>query len=181
MSIVDDAFGPIYGKPCWNFEQGYGSFLTTEFGEPHLHIVEPHQPTAEAPASVRRNAARRHIWVHGDWYLWIYLCDWRILFHGRQLADESCRRSIIKKATAELNGQALVRVSINHALVTTFDFDLGGKLKVIPNRAEYGKTSELWHLFEPSGQVLTLRADRRYSHMPGDTPPADEVWNPLPV
>ncbi len=181
MSIIDDVFAPVYGKPCWNFEQGYGSFLTMEFGEPHLHIREPYEAPPQAPASVRRHAAQRFIWVHGDWHLWVYLCDWRIFFHGRQLADQDCKRSVVKKATIELDGQALVRISLSPALVTTLEFDLGGALEIVPNTAEYGETSELWHLYEPSGDVFTLRSDGRYSRMPGDTPYGEHVWEPLTI
>ena len=33
MSIIENLFQPLYGKDCWQVEQGYGSFLTFEFGE----------------------------------------------------------------------------------------------------------------------------------------------------
>jgi hypothetical protein len=179
MSIIDEIFQPIYGKPCWEVKQGYGSFLTFEFGEPHLHIREPHQPSDKAPESVRRNAARRLVFVHGDWHLWIYVADWRISLHDQELATQSSTRRVIRKAIGELDGQELVQVRVADGLVSTFEFDLGGKMEVIPNRERYGVSRDLWLLYEPSGAVFTLRSDRQYSHIPGETGPEEEIWNPL--
>ncbi len=179
MAIIDDVFQPSYGKPCWNVEQGYGSFLTFEFGEPHLHIREPYQPSDEAPESVRRRAAQRFVFVHGDWHLWIYLADWRILCRGDELANQGCTRRVIKKATRELDGQALTHASVNEQLLSVFEFDLGGRLEVIPNPKKYRADRDLWLLYEPSGKVFTLRGDGQYCEMPGDANPEDYTWHPL--
>lgn len=164
MSIITDVFTPIYGKPCWQVHQGYGSFLTFEFGEPHLTVREP-RPSSKVPTI----AARRLVVIHGDWHLWAYLCDWRILSHGRFMAHCESSRSIISKATSELNGQLLQRVTVHKSLMTVFEFDLGGRLETRPNIQAYGKTSTLWHLYEPSGEVFSLRSDGKYDHGPGDS------------
>ncbi len=179
MSVIDDIFQPLYGKPSWNVEQGYGSFLTFEFGNPGLVIRELHEATPEAPESVRRRAAKRHVYVHGEWHLWIYLADWRILSRGEELANQECTRRVIKTATLELDGQALTHVSVDEQLLSVFEFDLGGRLEVMPNLKEYAADSELWLLYEPSGKVFTLRADGLYHEMPGDTNPEDYIWLPL--
>ncbi len=179
MSIIDNVFRPIYRKPCWQVEQGYGSFLTFEFGEPHLDIQEPRQIRQDASEGAKKYAARRHVYVHGDWHLWVYLCDWRILSHGQVIAHSGASRRVIKKATWELNGQALVQVNVSDGLVSTMDFDLGGQLVLIPNTDVYEKTAELWRLFEPSGDVFTLRADKQYCRAPGSTAMGDEPWQAL--
>ena len=179
MSIINDVFKPIYGKPSWQVEQGYGSFLTFEFGEPHLHIREPRQATEQATESVRKNAARRLVYVHGDWHLWIHVCDWRILFKGQELANHASNRRTIKKAIIELDGQALKQVTIKDSLVTVFEFDLGGSLEIVPNYVDYETNVDLWLLYEPSGKVFTLRADGQYCHMPGDNSSDMEKWKPL--
>jgi hypothetical protein len=36
-----DQIRSILGKPCWNVKRGHGSFLTLEFGQPHLVVWEP--------------------------------------------------------------------------------------------------------------------------------------------
>ena len=71
-------------------------------------------------------------------------------------------RKTIKNALLEIDGQALTSVSINKSFTCVFEFDLGGKLEIIPNYDEYEKDSDLWLLYEPSGYVYTLRADGKY-------------------
>jgi hypothetical protein len=117
--------------------------------------------------------------VRGDWHLWIYICDWHIFLNDQELANHDSNRRTIKKALVEINGQALTKVSVNDSLVSMFEFDLGGRLEVIPNHEEYEKTVDLWLLYEPSGNVFTLRADGQYSHMPGTTLPENHKWKPL--
>ena len=41
MNAVEAAFQPVLGLPCWGVQCGYGSFLTLEFGQPRLEVVEP--------------------------------------------------------------------------------------------------------------------------------------------
>lgn len=179
MSIINKIFKPIYGKPSWQVEQGYGSFLTFDFGEPHLRVREPRQASEQASEKVRKNLARRLVYVRGAWHLWIYMCDWRIMFHDQELASSTSNRRTIRKATIELDGQALTQVTIKDDLISIFEFDLGGKLEVTPNYDVYEKDVDLWLLYEPSGKVFTLRADRQYCHKPGNTPRNEESWKPL--
>ena len=180
MSIIDDIFQPIYGKPCWQVEQGYASFLTFEFGEPYLEITEPREPSKEASEKLRKRWARRNVFVHGQWHLWIYISDWRLFHQGQELAHSESTRKVIRKALLELDGQKLTSVTVNKSYGSIFEFDLGGRLEVLP-MDEFEKTAELWLLYEPSGDVFTLRADGKYSHMPGDTPPEEEKWRSLRV
>ena len=123
--------------------------------------------------------ARRLVYVRGDWHLWIYACDWRIFLHEQELANRASNRRTIKKATMELDGQALTQVTVKDTLVSIFEFDLGGKLVVTPNYDDFKKTVDLWLFYEPSGKVFTLRADGQYCHMPGDTLPEKEKWKHL--
>jgi hypothetical protein len=77
-----------------------------------------------------------------------------------------------------LAGQKLVQVRVNDPLPgrSAFTFDLGARLSTTP----YGSLQkEQWHLYEPSGWVLSLGTDGRYQHHPGDTQP--EAWEWLPL
>lgn len=38
---VGSVFAPLIGLPAWNVQKGQGSFLTFDFGAPHLSITEP--------------------------------------------------------------------------------------------------------------------------------------------
>jgi hypothetical protein len=64
---------------------------------------------------------------------------------------------------------------------SVFEFDLGGRLEIIPNPDEYEKTSDLWLLYELSGQVFSLRGDGEYCHMSGETSPKDQMWQRLVI
>ncbi len=177
-SVIDDVFRPIYGKPCWNVEQGYGSFLTLEFGEPQLRVQEPRKASKQAPESLKRRWARRFVYVRGKWHLWFYICNWKIIILGEEKANYRSSKRAIQKAAIEINGEKLVRVTVDKSLVTTFDFDLGGKLICTPSRS-FDKDSDLWLFYEPSGKVFTLRANGKYSHIPGNTPSDKEKWMDL--
>ena len=178
LAKIDDVFKPIIGKPCWQVQQGYGSFLTFEFGEPQLRIQEPRQASEQASEKLRKRWARRSIYVCGGWHLWVYICDWRIFLKNEELANSSSTRKTIKTALLEIDGQALTSVTIKKSFVSIFEFDLGGRLETTPNYDDYEKDSELWLLYEPSGYVFTLRADGKYDHTPGDGSIEDK-WRPL--
>ncbi len=157
---------------------GHGSFLTLEFGQPSLHVREPREAPGASPR-VQRLLSRRHVTVHGEWHLWIYCCAWEVRTDGKRTGhsalDSSSKRPI-ERAARELDGQRLVRVSVDPAgAVTEFEFDLGSRLTTRPYDAE----SEKWLLYEPDGHVVTLRADGRYSHQPGSEPRDRERWHPL--
>ncbi len=51
---VRDSFSPLYGMPCWNAKHGHGSFITFEFGEPHLEIHEPREPNIPVSPAVEK-------------------------------------------------------------------------------------------------------------------------------
>lgn len=159
-SIFERVFRNIYGKPCWGVKQGYGSFLTFEFGKPHLVVREPIAGGKEASAKVRKSLARRLAYPRGQWHLWLYCCDWVVLARGRRVGDSSSDVRI-RRAAEFLNGQKLVRFSISpRKFQCVFEFDLGGAVITRP----YDKESEQWLLYEPSGKVLVLHADGYYKH-----------------
>jgi hypothetical protein len=172
----ENAFRKLYGKPCWGVKQGIGSFLTFEFGKPHLVIREPIVASPGASKKVREGLARRGANVHGDWHLWIYCCDWEVLFREKRVAHSESSDKLIACAAAFMNGQKLVRFSLApHGVRCTFEFDLGGLVKTRPN----SRTHEQWLLYEPKGKVLVLRADGRYAHHGSRRPESQAVWKPI--
>ena len=175
MHRLQIAFRRLYGLPCWDVERGHGSFLTFEFGRPHLRIREPYESTAQSNR-VRKSAARRHVYVRGDWHLWIYCCNWAV-FDGSRLIGDSASKRRIDRAARYLNGQKLVSARvIPRGMRSLFEFDLGGRLETKP----YDRSSEQWLLYEPNGNVLTVRADKRYCYGPGDRHPDHHRWLPMP-
>jgi len=174
--VFETAFGNLYGKPCWGVWKGIGSFLTFNFGKPHLVVDEPIVASAEASKKVRESLARRKVMAKGDWRLWIYCCAWEVLRNGKPFARSESTNARIRRAADFLNGQKLVRFSIvPRGLHCIFEFDLGGVLKTHP----FSRTHEQWLLYEPTGKVLILRADRRYSHHPANRPEGQNAWRPI--
>jgi hypothetical protein len=180
LAKIDNVFKPIIGKPCWQVQQGYGSFLTFEFGEPRLRIQEPRQASKQASEKLRKRWARRNFYIRGDWHLWIYICDWRIFLNNEELANDSSARKTIKNALLEIDGQALISITIKKSYVCIFEFDLGGRLEITPNYEDYEKDSDLWLLYKPSGYVFTLRADGKHNYAPGDGS-VEKAWKALNI
>lgn len=162
MQRLVDSFRPLYGKPCWNARLGYGSSVTLEFGEPHLEIREPRRPNPSRSPAVQRLLARRRVFIHGEWHLWVYCCNWVVTPIGQRVGESTSARRM-EEAMRELDGQALVQVDADlRRSRWYFEFDLGGRLETRPYGAAskyYEGDNEQWLLYEPSGYVLTVRAD----------------------
>ncbi|MDB4743423.1 hypothetical protein OAF98_02965 [Planctomicrobium sp.] len=171
--IFESCFAPLLGLPCWQVKPGYGSCITMEFGEPHLEIREPKVFASDRSPKVREMFARRNVTVRGEWHLWIYCCDWSIL-NAKQIVGFSDDDASYCAATQFLDGQALTSVTVDSLASTRFSFDLGGLLTTSPY-----DDSEQWMLYNPDGNVLSLRADGSYSYHPSNTVPNDEVWLPV--
>ncbi|HET9839415.1 MAG TPA: hypothetical protein VFR84_14385 [Candidatus Angelobacter sp.] len=175
--IFDAVFKDIYGKPCWRVTPGHGSFLTLEFGNPHLEIREPITPRENTPQDVGEDLQSRRVSIHGDWHLWIYCCNWRVL-RENELVGDSSSDSRIQRAADYLDGQKLVQFSIQVPSVQcVFAFDLGACLETRP----YDHDSEQWLFFDQrASKVLTLRADGFYSYHRSDQA-GEEEWLPIQV
>ncbi|WP_160311402.1 hypothetical protein [Rhodopirellula islandica] len=148
--------------------------MTLEFGEPHLEIREPRDPKPEASANVRDLLARRHVTIRGDWHLWVYCCSWSILNDGQPVGTSEDDDAGIDDAVRSLDGQALTAFSADSQANSKFTFDLGGALSTSP----YDADSEQWMLYQPDGNVLSLRADGLYSYSLSTTKQDAEQWLP---
>ena len=175
MKRFDQSFKQLLGKPCWGVKRGWGSFLTIEFGQPHLELLEPRETTSTSK-KVQAAAARRLAYVRGDWHLWVYCCQWGVFNDSGELIGDTSSRRSIDRAAAFLNGQALVAGAlIPRGMRTVLEFDLGARLEMKP----YNRTAEQWMLYEPNGKVLTVRADKRYSYGSKDHAPERMQWLPV--
>ena len=166
---LEKVFERILGMPCWDVKPGQGSFLTLEFGKPHLVVREPIPARQGSSAKVREHLARRQVYARGEWHLWIKYCDWEVHCKGKRVGDSSTELDT-RHAANFLNGQKLIRYSILPRKVQSiFVFDLGATLKTFP----YDANSEQWLLFGPSKKVFIVRADGRHEYVRSDVP-ADE-------
>lgn len=175
-AVLERHFRPLHGRPCWGVRTGHANNLTLEFGDPHLEVREPKRSESPSPR-VRRLLARRRVFVHGAWHLWVRSADWSLrLRGGRTTTSAAPDPSVV----AELDGEALVSCAVHpRTLRMVLRFDLGAALTVTrPAAAE--DDDELWSLYLPRRTVLTLRADGRYCHGRSDAPADEQAWRKLP-
>jgi hypothetical protein len=178
---VEEAFAPLAGLPSWRVENGHGSFITLEFGEPELVIHEPGMMPVLIEGAPTE-AMRRLAFVHGRWHLMIYCCQWSLTLNGTALADNESDHVTMNRALAVLNGQAITDVSIDPVDASTrFSFDLGCVLMTTPASDDvYGvEPVEQWMLYLPSNEVLEVRSDGRYCLGSDEASPDDSTWLPL--
>lgn len=80
---LNSIFLNIKGKIAWDVRIGYGSFITMNFGDPYLDVLD-----------VFIDDPRRHrlATIYGDWHLWIYCANWSICKNGTILANSDDKR-----------------------------------------------------------------------------------------
>jgi hypothetical protein len=171
------AFAPLVGLPAWQVRRGHGSFLTLEFGAPHLKIREPKVAPPDMDEQVAAQFRRRLVIPRGEWHLWIYCCHWRVLSGGEEVAWSEASDDEIGAAAKELDGQLLTAAEADPAQGTSaFEFDLGATLQTWP----YGSGDDTqWMLYMPSGDVFSYRENGFYSLGPGSQSPDEQVWQTL--
>jgi hypothetical protein len=160
MQQIQELVRPLIGHLVWNIRGGHGSFLTLEFGNPHLTIREPKVPSPERDAKVRRALGRRRVFVVGDWSLFIQYCDWKISVGDSSIDSQSIGVST-DECLLDLEGQRFV--SLEGADLPNswkFQFNLGGKFEIWPSAA-YQPTDDLWSLRTWNGDVAALQTDGR--------------------
>jgi hypothetical protein len=171
--LLQQIFKKLYGKPSWNVQGGWGSFITFDFGNPKLEVLKK-----VFKPSKGRKYPQRYAHIHGEWHLWIYCCDWVIRQDGRKVGDSTSKEKI-NRGCSVLGGQYLTKVVVNPKnWQTDFYFDLGGHLQTKPYKKE-DEPSEIWKLRCPDGRWFRLRADGKFSHQSGNTTPDKEVWQPF--
>lgn len=174
--VFERLFRPLYGQPCWGVGPGARPSLTLEFGKPHLDIFEPASASQGASARVKMYLARRRIFVHGQWHLWLYFCNWELLYKGRKVGYRSTDERI-RRAGNSLNGEKLIRFLIApRSMRCRFEFDLGSSIMTWPTDS----TSDQWLLYTPSHKVLIVRANGEYQYGRSDVP-QDDRWKPIRV
>jgi hypothetical protein len=155
---IQDLFKPLVGQLVWNVHGGVGSFLTLEFGKPHLAIREPIEAKPERSAQARRQLERRRVHVLGDWHLWIQYSDWKVTVPAGSLESGTVSSSS-DECLLDLDGQRLDSVASGSSPNSwKFVFDLGGALEVWPSTA-YETTNHLWSLHSWDGDIAALRGD----------------------
>jgi hypothetical protein len=171
LDTIDENFAQLVGLSCWNVACGYGSFVTFEFGDPHLESG----PTLALPVKVGTNRVKvpsRSIHVRGEWYLWIYCCFWRLFWDSDEVVFCETDPKEIQVALSTLSGARFKSIEVSPENgATTFTFGLDWVLETSPYESpvsrerlgaetaeewEAGGPVDQWLLYEPSGMVLSV-------------------------
>lgn len=154
MSRVRDYFKAIEGKRPFRARLGVGSFITLDFGRPRLkdgHFV-------------------------GEYFLWIYMCDWKVLGGFRELADSERGRTFLKSFVRTFEQRTLEQIEIKRQgpeYKTLFHFSGGVDLVCTPYRDEgYDEDDPCWYLFAADGVVVESYPDKEMLSPAKDAEPA---------
>ena len=157
MEEVKTLLGPLIGELVWCVRRGHGTFLTMEFGMPHLSVREPIVASPQSSAKVKRNLNRRRVDVTGDWHLWVQYGNWKVSTADGVLQSRDPSGSPLDECLADLNGQRLASVGPGSAANSwTLKFDLGGVLEIWPSNEI---PDDQWSLYSWDGNIVSCRND----------------------
>jgi len=157
MIQVKNPLKLINGLLAWQVRRGHGSFLTIEFGMPHLSVTEPIIANPDASDRVRRHLKRRRVFVSGDWHFWVQYGDWKLATADGVLDSNDPPGSALDECLGDLEGQRLVSVDVDRASNSwALAFDLGALLRIRPS-AEV--PDDLWSLYIWGGDIISCQND----------------------
>lgn len=148
---------PLIGQLVWNVKRGVGTFLTMEFGAPHLSVREPIVPKSAVSPRGQRALRRRRVFVEGDGHLWIQHADWKLETAHGMLASADHVDTELDEALLDLDGQRLQSAVVESAANRwQLKFDLGATLDIWPAKYE---AEVLWSLHAWNGHITVCRQD----------------------
>ena len=153
MEQIKKFFASFIGQMVWQVRRGHGSFLTMEFGAPHLSVREPIVPNPDTCGRVRRNLQRRHVDITGDWHFWVQYGEWRLSTDDGALTSDDSPGTPFDECLRDLEGQRLVAVEPGtRERSCAFSFDLGGSLEIWPS---IEIPDDQWSLYSVDGDIVT--------------------------
>ncbi len=150
-AAVKAATRGIVGKRVWDARLGVGTFVTMSFGAP--------QPSNgnEKP--------------HGEWYLWVYECGWRIDENGLGLVGSDDERNRMRETISTLNERTLLAFDVAPSLEASLRFDHNLELRLFPTRVASTEV-EQWLLWQPDGKVIVAGPGKRFVEQAGSDVPS---------
>jgi hypothetical protein len=150
----------LVGGLAWCVRRGHGSFLTMEFGQPHLVVRAP-IASRSGSEKVRRALARRAVHVQGDWHFWIQYGDWRLRTSSGSLDSEKEPGTALDECLRDLNGQRLCAIKRGASPRScSWTFDLGAVLDVWPSSEI---DDDQWSLYRWNRDVASYGRDGNVS------------------
>jgi hypothetical protein len=177
MNIVESKFQELYGIVCWKVKWDGNLNLSMNFGQPSLIIREPREGKSSRK-KISDIFKYRHVTLSGEWFFWILSGYWKVSIKDFDEVTSATPYKRKNMALARLDGQKLVRVSVNQETsATQLDFDLDATLSI--RRMSVKSDQEIWSLYQPNGYVLSVRADGKYYNDPRDTEFGKNEWKSM--
>lgn len=135
---IQEYFKPVAGHSPWRARLGVGSFLTFDFG--------------------RRIKDNGHF--RGEWRLWIYQANWRLLHRDLKLADSESERQTIEVAIRRLEYPGCELKEVKFQSTDSSTEFLFGNFRLLVSRADYlenpDERDQYWLFFTPQNEVLSV-------------------------
>ena len=138
VNMLQEITKPIIGMVPTRVKLGHGSFLTFDFGKDRFEEIE-----------TRRG---KMTLCFGEWYLWIYMCAWRIELNGLPLINSNDQREAIEEGLYHFKDKPLVKFEIiNSSFDAVLQFDTSLEVLLFSSTAQ---KDEVWKFFTPDGKVF---------------------------
>jgi hypothetical protein len=161
MKTVQEAFHPIIGKPAWQVKCGHGSFITLEFGDPELEILEPKMVEFSESEKIKKEFSKRRIYIKGQWQLWLQYCNWKITTRSNLFANNDSNHDTINNCLNEVGGQILQSVEENESSAgIQLKFDLGACIDISPSPHFIDDIQ--WEISNPDKTTYSYMSDGRF-------------------
>ena len=144
---VETEFKKIVNLKARNITLGHGSFLTIDFGE---DIKEEHKTKGQSK-----------VYTRGEWFLWLYMCFWRIEYHNKLIVGSEDKREEIELATTLINNQKLIFFNISPFNDLELDFESGHKIRTFSAGIDY---SEQWKLSLSNGMTFVANSSGKFEY-----------------
>ena len=149
IEFVTGLFDRLLKQPVRNVKLGYGSFLTMGFGK-----------DLQTEIIVRK---KKEIDIRPEWYLWVYMCSWRLEKNHEILANSDDKRENIEGSLKYLENKKLLKTEVlsDHCDMR-LEFEDGIVLFLLSDNSE--DDNEQWMLFTPDDMVLVAGPNQKISY-----------------
>ncbi len=148
LKVAQEQFKQIVGLKPTRVKLGVGSFITFDFGQ-------------DIPKEIETRRGKETIYF-GEWYLWVYMCAWRIDLSEMPFLASHDDRNILQKKISVLNNKKILKITVvNDAFDLLIQFEDQYVLKLFSTDTT---EEEQWLFYTPNGKVFTAGPGSKWSY-----------------